>query len=102
MMAADAIEDDLARRFRIERPPTLLARNLQKHVSVFHACGAVFRCVAVHWPCHRKRLLHSMFRYRCRFFRTYGRQDAAEKCPICVSAMHSWLTSAIIRSSVWI
>ena len=43
-----------------------------------------------------------MFRYRCRFSRTYGRQDGAEKCPICVSAMHSWLTSARIRSSVWI
>jgi AraC family transcriptional regulator len=30
MMAADAIEDDLARRFRIDRPPTLLARNSSK------------------------------------------------------------------------
>src|ERR1700685_1936474 len=27
MMGADAIEDDLARRFRIDRPPTLLARK---------------------------------------------------------------------------
>src|ERR1700734_3769607 len=27
MMGADAIEDDLARRFRIDRPPTLLARR---------------------------------------------------------------------------
>ena len=26
-MGADAIEDDLARRFRIDRPPTLLARR---------------------------------------------------------------------------
>jgi AraC family transcriptional regulator len=30
MMPADAIEDDLARRFRIERPPTLLARKSSK------------------------------------------------------------------------
>jgi AraC family transcriptional regulator len=30
MMAADAIEDDLARRFRIDRPPTLLARKSSK------------------------------------------------------------------------
>jgi AraC family transcriptional regulator len=30
MMAADAIEDDLARRFRIDRPPTLLARKSAK------------------------------------------------------------------------
>jgi AraC-like DNA-binding protein len=30
MVAADAIEDDLARRFRIDRPPTLLARNSSK------------------------------------------------------------------------
>ena len=29
-MAADAIEDDLARRFRIDRPPTLLARKSSK------------------------------------------------------------------------
>src|SRR6202167_4077752 len=27
MMGANAIEDDLARRFRIDRPPTLLARK---------------------------------------------------------------------------
>src|SRR6202046_2197688 len=30
MMAANAIEDDLARRFRIDRPPTLLARKSSK------------------------------------------------------------------------
>jgi AraC family transcriptional regulator len=30
MMGADAIEDDLARRFRIDRPPTLLARKSSK------------------------------------------------------------------------
>jgi AraC family transcriptional regulator len=30
MMAADAIEDDLARRFRIDRPQTLLARKSSK------------------------------------------------------------------------
>jgi AraC family transcriptional regulator len=30
MMAADAIEEDLARRFRIDRPPTLLARKSSK------------------------------------------------------------------------
>src|ERR1700733_533341 len=30
MMAPDAIEDDLARRFRIDRPPTLLARKSSK------------------------------------------------------------------------
>jgi AraC family transcriptional regulator len=30
IMAADAIEDDLARRFRIDRPPTLLARKSSK------------------------------------------------------------------------
>jgi AraC family transcriptional regulator len=30
MMAADAIEDDLARRFRIDPPPTLLARKSSK------------------------------------------------------------------------
>src|SRR5277367_5349368 len=30
MMAADAIEDDLARRFRIDRPLTLLARKSSK------------------------------------------------------------------------
>src|ERR1700724_1736944 len=30
MMGADAIEDDLARRFRIDRPPTLLARKTSK------------------------------------------------------------------------
>src|SRR5580700_6186415 len=30
MMAADAIEDDLARRFQIDRPPTLLARKSSK------------------------------------------------------------------------
>jgi AraC family transcriptional regulator len=30
MMAADAIQDDLARRFRIDRPPTLLARKSSK------------------------------------------------------------------------
>src|SRR5271168_5508088 len=30
MMAADAIEDDLARRFRIDHPPTLLARKSSK------------------------------------------------------------------------
>jgi AraC family transcriptional regulator len=30
MMAADAIEDDLARRFRIDRPPTLLAQKSSK------------------------------------------------------------------------
>ena len=30
MMAADAIEDDLARRFRIDRPSTLLARKSSK------------------------------------------------------------------------
>src|ERR1700735_3481611 len=30
MMDADAIEDDLARRFRIDRPPTLLARKSSK------------------------------------------------------------------------
>src|ERR1700723_4659 len=30
MMAADAIEDDLARRFRIKRPPTLLGRKSSK------------------------------------------------------------------------
>jgi AraC family transcriptional regulator len=30
MMAADAIEDDLARRFRIDRPPTILARKSSK------------------------------------------------------------------------
>jgi AraC-like DNA-binding protein len=30
MMSADAIEDDLARRFRIDRPPTLLARRSSK------------------------------------------------------------------------
>ncbi len=29
-MAADAIEDDLSRRFRIDRPPTLLARKSSK------------------------------------------------------------------------
>ena len=29
-MAANAIEDDLARRFRIDRPPTLLARKSSK------------------------------------------------------------------------
>src|ERR1700722_18211416 len=29
-MAADAIEDDLARRFRIDRPTTLLARKSSK------------------------------------------------------------------------
>src|SRR5277367_5416114 len=27
MMSVDAIEDDLAKRFRIDRPPTLLARR---------------------------------------------------------------------------
>jgi hypothetical protein len=30
MMGADAIEDDLARRFRIDRPATLLARKSSK------------------------------------------------------------------------
>src|ERR1700722_1560232 len=30
MMAADAIEEDLARRFRIDSPPTLLARKSSK------------------------------------------------------------------------
>jgi AraC family transcriptional regulator len=30
MMGADAIEDDLARRFRIDRPPTLVARKSSK------------------------------------------------------------------------
>jgi AraC family transcriptional regulator len=30
MMGADAVEDDLARRFRIDRPPTLLARKSSK------------------------------------------------------------------------
>jgi AraC-like DNA-binding protein len=30
MMGADTIEDDLARRFRIDRPPTLLARKSSK------------------------------------------------------------------------
>ena len=35
-----------------------------------------------------------MFRYRCRFSQTYGRQDGAEKCPTYVSAMHNWLISA--------
>src|SRR6202161_3646612 len=30
MMGADAIEDDLAKRFRIDRPPTLLARKSSK------------------------------------------------------------------------
>ena len=30
MMPADSIEDDVARRFRIERPPTLLARKSSK------------------------------------------------------------------------
>src|SRR5271163_4823583 len=30
MMSVDAIEDDLARRFRIDRPPTLLARKSSK------------------------------------------------------------------------
>src|SRR6202021_1004676 len=30
IMGADAIEDDLARRFRIDRPPTLLARKSSK------------------------------------------------------------------------
>jgi AraC family transcriptional regulator len=30
MMAADAIENDLARRFRVDRPPTLLARQSAK------------------------------------------------------------------------
>jgi AraC-like DNA-binding protein len=30
MMAADAIEEDLARRFQIDRPPTLLARKSSK------------------------------------------------------------------------
>jgi len=30
MMGTDAIEDDLARRFRIDRPPTLLARKSSK------------------------------------------------------------------------
>ncbi|WP_375783492.1 helix-turn-helix domain-containing protein [Bradyrhizobium sp. Pha-3] len=34
-MAADAIEDDLSRRFRIERPATLLARNSSKARVVF-------------------------------------------------------------------
>ena len=102
-MAADAIEDDLARRFRIDRPPTLLARKSSKARIGFSRMRSSRptrgRSVAVR---NRERLLHSMFRYRCRFSRTYGRQDGAEKCPICVSAMHSWLTSATIRSSVWI
>src|ERR1700721_4744570 len=30
MMGVDAIEDDLAKRFRIDRPPTLLARKSSK------------------------------------------------------------------------
>jgi hypothetical protein len=30
MMSVDAIEDDLAKRFRIDRPPTLLARKSSK------------------------------------------------------------------------
>src|ERR1700684_1592091 len=30
MMGVDAIEDDLARRFRIDRPPTLVARKSSK------------------------------------------------------------------------
>jgi len=46
-MAADAIEDDLARRFRIDRPPTLLARNLRKRVLVFRGCGAAVRRMAI-------------------------------------------------------
>jgi AraC family transcriptional regulator len=37
MVAADAIEDDLAKRFRIDRPPTLLARNSSKaHIGFSH------------------------------------------------------------------
>ena len=103
MMAPDAIEDDLSRRFRIDPPPTLLARKSSKERIVFSRMRSnhPMRGRSLATP-PQGRLFHFMFRWRCRFSRTYGRKEGVERCPIGVSAMHSWLTSATVRSSGWI
>jgi AraC family transcriptional regulator len=100
-MATSAIEDDLARRFRIDPPLTLLARKSSKARICFSRMRSSRPMQGHSIATPPEEALHSGFRCRCRFSRTYGRRDGAGKCQSCVSAMHNWLTSATIRSSVW-
>ena len=78
LMAADAIEDDLARRFRIDRPPTLLSRASSKTRVGFSRMRS-----------SRPMLGHSIAKkpeeafafwvpLSVPFFQNYGRQDGAE------------------------
>ena len=88
-MAADAIEDDLARRFRIDRPTTLLARKSSKARIGFSRMRSSRptrgRSMAV--PPEEAFAFHVPLSVP--FFRTCGRRDGAEKYPIGVLAMHS-------------
>ena len=101
-MAADAIEDDLARRFRIDRPPTLLARKSSKARIGFSR----MRSSRPMGGCSLAATPEEAFAFHVPlsvpFFSSLWTARQRGEVPICVSAMRSWLTSATIRSSVWI
>ena len=88
-MGADAIEDDLARRFRIDRPTTLLARKSSKTRVGFSRMRSSrpMRGRSLATPPEEAFAFHVPLAVP--FSRAFGRRESAEKCPTGISAMHS-------------
>jgi hypothetical protein len=88
-MGADAIEDDLAKRFRIDRPPTLSARRSSKARIAFSRmrnCRPM-RGRSLAAPSEDAFAFHVPMAVP--FLRSCGRRGGAEKCPTGASVMRS-------------
>ncbi len=101
-MGGDVIAEVLAERFRIDRPPTLLARRSSKARIGFSRMRSSYAMRGRSLTVPQEEAFAFHVPLSLPFFTKLWTAGRPRELPNFRLGTHSWLTCATIRSSVWI